>query len=422
MGFLKINLFTMFITLALSFIGCNSSDINNPIKNNESKYPPYLISFNKLEQTSQDYRSKKEPVFTYGKILISEADMWLDSSYYTITNRKHLPASGNKHDYYSIGPYWWPDLSKEGGKPYIRKDGYRNPETLEYDSPKLKNMVSAVKNLTIAFILTEDEKYKNKALGFIKTWFIDPETKMNPHLEYGQAIPGINDGRGIGIIETRRLVEVVDAIGILYRKDALTKGNYQELQSWFNEYNIWLTTSEKGIAEKNWHNNHGSAYDLQVLAFSLFTENKLMAINVLDSVTSKRIDKHIESNGSQPFELERTKAFSYSIFNLKLLVEIALLAERLDRNLWDYESYDGRSIQKAIQFLIPFLFEGKEWTYPQMVKLEDLKYVFFELLNMANGKNDALNYDRYIFSYDFNSKLLQKEVLLRPIYFRPTLN
>ncbi len=53
------------------------------------------------------------------------------------------------------------------------------------------------------------------------------------------------------------LVDVVDAIGILYRKDALTKDDYQELQNWFKEYNIWLTTSEKGIDEKNWHNNHG---------------------------------------------------------------------------------------------------------------------------------------------------------------------
>ncbi len=47
---------------------------------------------------------------------------------YSVMQKTQLPPSGNKHDYMSQGPYWWPDPSKPDGKPYIRKDGQRNPE------------------------------------------------------------------------------------------------------------------------------------------------------------------------------------------------------------------------------------------------------------------------------------------------------
>ncbi|MCB0750535.1 MAG: alginate lyase family protein, partial [Ignavibacteriae bacterium] len=255
----------LFINITSNLFGSNFSSAN---QNQDIKtfLPPYFIDYSILQETAEKYQNHKEPIYAYSKSLLQEADMWLDSSYSTIVNKTHLPSSGNKHDYYSLGPYWWPDSSKENGLPYIRKDGYRNPERLEYDRPQLGNMIEAVNSLTLAFAISDEDEYKSKAIGFLKTWFINDSTKMNPNLEYGQAIPGITDGRGIGIIETRSLIDVVDAIGILYRKNAFNKYDFEQLQNWFKEYNTWLTTSEKGIDEKNWYNNHGTAYDLQVIS------------------------------------------------------------------------------------------------------------------------------------------------------------
>ncbi|MCW8850215.1 MAG: alginate lyase family protein [Melioribacteraceae bacterium] len=395
--------------IVISLASCHSAkEVNN------SLHPPYLIDYKELTQTRINFRQKKEPIFTFGKNLIIEADKWLDSSYSTVVNKLHIPPSGDKHDYYSLGPYWWPDSTKVDGLPYIRKDGYRNPERLEYDRPHLANMVEAVKNLTLAYVLSNNEKYKNKSVEFLKTWFINEDTKMNPHLEYGQAIPGITEGRGIGIIETRGLVDVIDAIGILYRENALDKNDYNAFKNWFKEYHYWLANSKKGIDEKEWYNNHGTTYDLQVLSFSLFIDDSITAKSVLDSVISKRIIRQIEPDGTQPHELARTKSLSYSILNLKSFVGIALFAEKLNVNLWEYESIDGRSIAKAIIFLTPFLFEGIEWQHQELTDFNHLKISFFEILNISNHKNVNLNFDEWLKFYDIKNYEVQKEMLIRP--------
>jgi hypothetical protein len=408
---MKIYKITLLLIIATVF-SYNNSYCKD--RNSKLQAPPYLVDYNELTQTRISFREKKEPIFTYGKNLLLEADKWLDYSYATVVKKFHIPPSGDKHDYYSLGPYWWPDSTKSDGLPYIRKDGYRNPERLEYDRPQLSNMVEAVKILTIAYTLSDEIKYKNKVTGFLKTWFIDKETKMNPHLEFGQAIPGITTGRGIGIIETRGLVDVVDAIGILYRLNAIEENDFMILKKWFREYNAWLTMSKKGIDEKNWYNNHGTAYDLQVVSFSLFVGDTATAIAVLDSVFTKRIIPQIKSDGRQPFELERTKSLSYSIFNLNSFVKIALIAELRGMNFWNYESTDGRSLTKAINYLVPFLFEGEKWMYQELRNINDLKIDYFPIMNISNRKNSKLIFDKLLASYDKNNYEFQMEMLIRP--------
>ncbi len=59
-----------------------------------------------------------------------------------------LAASGDKHDYYSFPPYWWPDPSKKDGMPYLRKDGETNPAA-NSDATDKKRMNSSVKTSII---------------------------------------------------------------------------------------------------------------------------------------------------------------------------------------------------------------------------------------------------------------------------------
>lgn len=375
--------------------------------------PPYLIDLEELNENVNKIKSGVEPFNSYGEHIIHTADKLLDSTCFTITNKKYLPPSGNKNDYYSLGPYWWPDSSKIDGKPYVRRDGHRNPETLKYDAPLLKKMVDAIEVLTIAYIVTNDKLYKNKAFDFLHTWFINEKTRMNPNLEFGQAIPGIVDGRGIGIIETLKLVDLVDLLGILYRMEAIGDSDYQIIQQWFADYNFWLNTSKKGIDEKNWYNNHGTAYDLQVISFSLFTGNNMLAENVLDSVSTKRINNQITPQGLQPFELERTKSLSYSILNIKILFKISFIAEKLKLDLWQYESEDGRSIAKAVNFLIPYLFEGEIWPYQEMKPLHELRNDFIEIFGLAKKSYNYYNFEKYLRYYCENNMQLMRERLLR---------
>jgi hypothetical protein len=305
---------------------------------------------------------------------------------FSVIQKKKIPPSGDKHDYYSLGIYWWPNPDTPDGLPYVRHDGIRNPEYGDYDSPALHQMSESVFTLALAWFYTGHEPYADKSVELLRTWFLDPSTRMNPHLEYGQAIPGRTEGRGIGIIETGSLVYVVNGIGLIRGSEALKDEDLAGLKKWFSEYTDWLISSKNGWDERMYFNNHGSSYDSQVATFAIFTGQDSVAQMILDSVGIKRISLQIEPDGSQPFELARTKAMSYSIKNIRHLVENAVLAEHFGIDLWNYESDKGASIQLAIQFLIPFFTGEKEFTYQQIGGIESLAGEFYKLLLITADK------------------------------------
>lgn len=344
----------------------------------------FLYTPTDLLHAKQLYGQGKEPFVGLVDALKSEADKLLDIVPYSVMQKTMVPPSKNMHDYYSLGIYWWPNPDTKDGLPYVRKDGEKNPEYDHYDGVAIHKMTKAVFTLSLAYFYTTHEPYAEKANALIDTWFINPETKMNPHLEYGQAIPGITEGRGIGIIETANLLRIVNAVGLLKNSIHFSSANYDRLQSWFKAYTHWLATSQKGWDERRWHNNHGSSYDSQVASFSLFVGEDSLATLILDSVIIKRINRQIEPDGSQPWELERTKSMSYSIKNLNHLMENALLAEHYGIDLWNYESPDGRSIKQAIRFLIPYMLGEKEWPYTQFGGIKSKMKAFKELIWIAN--------------------------------------
>lgn len=117
-----------------------------------------------------------------------------------ITEKKKVPPSGDKHDYYSIGIYWWPN-PLNGGLPYFYCDGVRNPEADQYDGTTLRLFADQVGVLAQAFLITGEARYAEKAKEYLRVWFLDKETRMNPHLCYAQAVPGWVDGTPTGILE-----------------------------------------------------------------------------------------------------------------------------------------------------------------------------------------------------------------------------
>jgi Alginate lyase len=291
----------------------------------------------------------------------------LEGGPYSVVDKDAVPPSGDKHDYMSLGPYWWPNPDTPDGLPYIRRDGRRYPGA--YDIPNrtdLGKMTEAVQTLSLAYYYLGDEKYARRAHLLVRTWFLDPETRMNPHLEYGQAIRGVNEGRGIGIIETRSFANVLDSIGLLADSDSWTATDQTELVSWFDDYLQWLLESDHGRNERAAKNNHGTYYDIQVAAFAYFVGKTELAAEVLRDVGPRRIAVQVEPDGSQPLELARTKAWSYSIGNLSGLITLARMAEKFEIDLWTYQTEDGRSIRKAIDFLLPYGVGEREWNYRQI--------------------------------------------------------
>lgn len=169
--------------------------------------------------------------------LCKEADSLLNMKPVSVMEKTFTPVSGNKHDYMSQAPYFWYDSTKPNGLPYMRKDGVRNPEIYKItDRTYLGRLENATRILSLAWYLTGEEKYAQKSALLLRTWFIAEATKMNPHLDYGQAVPGINTGRGIGIIETVALITIADAASLLAGSTAWTKSDHQALQQWYADY------------------------------------------------------------------------------------------------------------------------------------------------------------------------------------------
>jgi hypothetical protein len=363
--------------------------INNPVA------PlPRIFSLDpiKLEITKARLNKGDQSLQPALKNLRLEADDALKQGPFSVMDKKQTPPSGDKHDYMSLGPYWWPDPKKTDGLPYIHRDGRVNPEsrTNDTDRPAFGRMTDAIDSLALAWYFTNQEPYAVHAAKLLRTWFLDPATKMNPHLQFGQAIPGRTKGRDIGIIDTVRLVTIIDAIGLLESSSAWTAKDRNAMRNWCAEYLKWLRTSKHGLGEEKKLNNHGTWYDAQVVSLALYTGQNNIARQIIEQVPDRRINKQIKPDGRQPYELARTKSLGYSTGNLRGLFNLATMADKLGIDLWHYESTDGRSIKKALDFLAKYVDTDQKWPYKQITRQSPAS--LFPLLRRAVT---AYNDDRY---------------------------
>jgi len=302
--------------------------------------------------------------------LIEDADTAMSEGAFSVTYKKMMPPSGNKHDYMSMGPYWWPDPEKENGLPYIRRDGEVNPERNELDSFQKNKMIDGVRSLSMAWFFSGEHKYAEKAAGLLRVWFLNKETLMNPHLEYAQAIPGIAPGRFIGLIDGASFHTLVDAIALLETSGVLSSDEKDGLRTWFKRYFRWLVESDHGKSEDNYKNNHSVAYDLQSSGIAYFLGDDDFVARKARELPRRRIDPMIEGDGRQPEELIRTKAFGYSVANLGNFFGVGEKGLKVGVNIFGYANQKGGSIQKALDFLVGYIGREKGWPYQQIANWE----------------------------------------------------
>lgn len=351
-----------------------------------------LLDYPQLMQYKKRLSQKDTSLLKAFLLLKNRADKILqEGKTFSVMNKTVLPPSGNKHDYLSQAPYWWPDTTKADGKPYIRKDGQRNPEIYQItDHDEFDQLMEDTETLALAYFYTENEAYAQFAIKLIKVWFIDEATKMNPHLNFGQGIPGINTGRGIGIIETRNLPKLCDATVLLLKSKAWNIALQHTFKQWINTYNQWLIESDLGKDEADEHNNHGTYYSVQVVALSLFIGETKLAKSQIDTVKI-RIQKQLKSDGSQPFELARTLPFDYATMNLEGFCELARMAEKLKLDLWHFQTTEDKSIKKSIDWFLPYIENKKVWNYKQLKT--PVKNHIYTILKMASLAYNHKEYD-----------------------------
>ena len=303
--------------------------------------------------------------------VLRTADQELAAGPFSVMDKPRVPPSGDKHDFLSLAPYWWPDPSTPDGMPYIRRDGEVNPESKRgTDEVPFGRMTDAVSWLALAYRETKDERFAARAAWLLRVWFLDAATRMNPNLDYGQGVPGRSTGRAEGIIATRRLVAIVEAARSLEASPSWTVADREGFRAWCAAYAEWLKTSLNGRAEAEAENNHGTWYDAQLTALLLYTGAQDEA-RARAEAAKWRIASQIDPDGRQPRELARTRSWSYSVMNLDGWFTLAALADEAGVDLWHYRTSDGRSLRGALEYLVPFARGAAPWPHRQITPIDN---------------------------------------------------
>ncbi|KAI0074707.1 chondroitin AC/alginate lyase [Panus rudis PR-1116 ss-1] len=366
---------------------------------NDFADPKYILSKNFPPTTVEAQRT-----------ILQWADEFKSLGPWTVVNKTITPPTGDKHDYMSLAPYWWPDCSKVGNTteltpeqiwttcPYVPRDGEFNPDVrvVVNDIGNFGEMSDGILYAALAWALNGSSDYASIAANYIKVWFIDPETKMNPNLNYAQVQrgPGSPNGTHTGILDLKSMVKILNGVLILRGGKApeWTSEVDNGLVEWTKEYIPWLQTAKIAIEEKDSLNNHGSFYFNQLASLQILIGDTDGAKKTLEDFFTGIYLGQIAKDGNQPFESERTRPYHYRAYNLAAMITNARLAEYVGYNAWNVTSKEGATIQSACDYAMAhFGTDAASELYPVVGAVAavygdpDGKYAKFLLQN--NGKD-----------------------------------
>jgi len=332
---------------------------------------------------------EKEIIETLRSHVLTEAEWAMKQQPITVTAQSSSRSAGGKHDFFSEGDYWWPNPVSIDS-PYIQKDGMTNPDNFVAHRHAMIRFSRIVGALASAYKITGEKKYVLHAAQHCKAWFTDTATMMYPHLLYAQAIKGRFTGRGIGVIDAIQLMEVVQGLVVIQNSPAIDKALLTGVKKWFDQFLQWLTTHKYGRDEMNAANNHGTCWVMQVSAFAKFTGNDTLMKFCSERYKNVLLPNQMAADGSFPQELRRTKPYGYSIFNLDAMTTICQTLSSEKDNLWEYQTADGRSIKKGIEYLYPFIADKNKWPLkPDVMYWENWPVAQPFLIFGANAYNNA---------------------------------
>lgn len=295
------------------------------------------------------------------KQILADAAWAMKQKPITVTAHYSSRSAGGIHDFFSEADYFWPDPQNPDG-PYINRDGMTNPDNFIEHRKAMIRFSKIIGALSSAYILTGKDIYIKHAVSHLKAWFVDSKTLMNPSLLFAQAVKGRFTGRNYGIIDTIHLMEVAQGTSVMEKSNAFDKETLTAVKKWFSDYILWLNTSKPGIQEKTVKNNHATCWAMQVASFAKLCGDENMLDSIRNNFRNNLLPNQMAVDGSFPLEMARTKPYGYAIFNLDAMTMLCHILSTEKENLWKFETSDGKSIKKGIEFLYPFITDKSKWT------------------------------------------------------------
>lgn len=325
--------------------------------------------------------------------LRKDAGAWLGQGPWSVATSRPRNTPAGKNDFFSEGPYWWPDPANPSA-PYVRRDGEVNPQRFTANDNDLRKLCDAVLCLaTAAHLLpgeADTERYSQHAWNLLRVWFADPDTRMNPNLEFGQAIRGRVWGRGIGLIDTVPMIHLVQGAMLLNVLPGKDESTGLEFRAWMRDFLRWMLTSEKGVEERDHGNNHSTWWAAQVAAYATFLRDDAALLAAWKLYFEKLVPGQLMPDGSAPKEEERTRSLSYSAMNLDGLALLCRMGQFWNMELWEFEAANGASVAKSVAYLMPYLEEPRKWKKPQITPYDRSRSLFPALAGWGLGKPEYL--------------------------------
>jgi len=298
--------------------------------------------------------------------IFEAAAKYVSQSPSTITAFPAKRSAGGLHDFFSQADYFWPDPKDPNG-PYINRDGQSNPENFDEHRKAMVALSVRMPALTAAWVLSGESRYGRRAADHLRAWFVTPETRMNPNLEFAQAVQGRSTGRSYGIIDTLHLVEVARAASFL-APEMLTRQDADAVKGWFGSYLDWLCNSDRGKEERDTLNNHAMCWALQAAEYARLVGNDATRQDVYRRYREILLPDQMAVDGSFPKELTRTKPYSYSIFNFDVMAGLCQSLKGLVPDPPSFQLADGRSLCKAAEFVYPYMKDKSAWKWAKDVE------------------------------------------------------
>jgi hypothetical protein len=222
-------------------------------------------------------------------------------------------------------------------------------------------------DLALAWRLTGEAKYADKALQLIHAWCINQNTKMIPT---GYMWDSYTPGLGYG-------------------GDIILFGSFHDLflaMYLLNDYAGWNLPARAAV--KRWvkamiepqrplmfyqgtemYNNWEDARLMYLAKGALFLDDVELLLNVFERWRTI-LPMKMTDEGELPRETMRTRSMHYTLFSLHSALEIAEIAKQCGVDLYNL-SVNGRTIRKAVDYAAHYLLQMEKCPHQMIEPMSD---------------------------------------------------
>lgn len=279
------------------------------LSHNHAMHPEKQIEFVK-----QQIQNRKEPYFSAYKQLIHYADSVCSFSHHALVN-------------FSVPGF------------------YEDPDVHRNNSLAIQTDAFASYCLALAYRLSENEKYGEKAIHFLNAW-------AHINKNYSE-----HDGA---------LVMSYSGVGFLIGAELLSESCiWNDVDK--AVFSKWISSVyKKAVNEIRVHKNNWADWGRfgSLLAASLLNDDEEVKENIV--LIKSDVFQKIAEDGSMPEETKRgNNGIWYTYFSLAPMTASAWLIRNLtEENLFELE-YNGTSVKKAIDYLLYYTQYPSEWSFHQ---------------------------------------------------------